>query len=250
MGVVDLLISLGDRIHARFGTTSDPAAEWVDVGGERVAVVRTASPDGPGPHPLVIGLHGFGSDERQIPQLVPLLETRSHAHYVSLRGGWTVDGGGHAWFPIEAASPDEVTVDPEHVNEAVERLAATIAAIATPADVDADRIWVVGYSQGAPTALELLARHPDLVRGVAVGAGSFIDDAVLSADLQHAECFVASSTSDPFVSTTDYVDAIDRLRDAGAAVDVCEEHVPHVISVSQAVAIDDWLAERVGAARD
>ena len=241
MGVIDGLISLGDRVNARFGTTT-PDAERVAIGGgEQVVVSRLSTPAAKGARPLVIALHGFGTDERQMATLVPLARSTAQVHYIAVRGGWTVADGGYAWFPIEGSSASDATADAGQVDEAADRLASVVRALTVSPAVDAGQVWIVGYSQGAPTALHFLWRHPDLVRGVAIGAGGFVVEPAGPVDLRHTSCFVASSTNDPFVTTSDYADTVTKLREAGAEVETCEEAVPHVISSTQADAIDHWL---------
>lgn len=244
MGVIDVLIWVGDRINARFGPT-DPAEHLTIERGEHVAIRRLSKPTVTGARPLVVALHGFGTDEHQMATLVPLHRSRAHVHHVAVRGGWTVADGGYAWFPIEGSSPSDTTADSNHLDEAADRLASVVRRLTASPSVDPDQVWIIGYSQGAPTALHLLFRHPDLLRGVAIGAGGFVVDPTGPLNISHASCFVASSTNDPFISNADYADTLLRLHESGAAVETCEEAVPHVISSTQADAIDHWLLKHL-----
>ena len=242
MGVIDALISLGDRVHGRFGTSVNLVAEHLPIdGGDQVAISRLSRPTAREALPLVIALHGFGSDERQMATLAPLSRARTQVHYVAVRGGWTLTDGGYAWFPIEGPSPSDLTADISHLDEAADRLASVVRELTASPGVNAEGVWIVGYSQGAPMALHVLWRHPDLIRGIAIGAGGFISDPDPAVDLSSTACFVAISTNDPFVSAADHANTVRTLQRAGSVVETCEAAVPHVITSSQADAIDRWL---------
>ena len=107
------------------------------------AAVRGGDPSGP----LVLLLHGLGSDERDLASLVPFLPPVFE--YVSLRGIYRYVQG-YAWFamPPERALP----VDADAAAAAVE---AWIAAQDRPV------VGAIGFSQGGLLALQLLRRDAD-----------------------------------------------------------------------------------------
>jgi phospholipase/carboxylesterase len=125
---------------------------------------RTSWGDGSAPDataPLVVLLHGYGTDEHD---LVPLIEQMvpPSASWASLRGPQELAFGGAEWFPIETlAAP------------AASQLAAAAAAIWAWLDVrgSSRRVVPIGFSQGGVMALELLREHPDRVAAAAVLSG-------------------------------------------------------------------------------
>ena len=97
-------------------------------------------PDGPGPHPTVVLVHGgYWRDGYDLT-----LEDRV-AHDLAARGYlvWNVD-----YRPSSAGWP-----------ATLEDVAAAYDHLTTNADVDPDRISVVGHSAGGHLALWLAARH-------------------------------------------------------------------------------------------
>jgi phospholipase/carboxylesterase len=114
------------------------------------SVVRWSRPlaERPGT-PLLVLLHGVGSDERDLMGLAP-----------GLPPGWTLAslraplrvGPGHGWYPLTVpGSPDPAAVDAG--------LEAVLAWLDTVAD-DHDRIGLLGFSQGGSIALQALRTRP------------------------------------------------------------------------------------------
>ena len=70
--------------------------EWPDIVPIRTAVAPRA--EGPDGRPLLLLLHGFGSDQNDLPGIVTRLG--DGWDWASLRGPYDIPGGGAAWFPI------------------------------------------------------------------------------------------------------------------------------------------------------
>jgi phospholipase/carboxylesterase len=118
-----------------------------------------AAPDATAP--LVVLLHGYGTDEHD---LIPLIEQMvpPSVSWASLRGPQQLPFGGAEWFPIETlAAP------------AASQLAAAAAAIWAWLDArgSSRRVVPIGFSQGGVMALELLRERPDRVAAAAVLSG-------------------------------------------------------------------------------
>ncbi|MDN5899065.1 MAG: dienelactone hydrolase family protein [Brachybacterium sp.] len=99
--------------------------------------------------PIVLLLHGLGSDEDDLAGLVPFLP--ADFTYASLRGIYRYVQG-YAWF--------EMPMDPERP----EALQASAAAVESwIAAQDAPVVGAIGFSQGGALALQLLRRDPHAV---------------------------------------------------------------------------------------
>jgi phospholipase/carboxylesterase len=128
------------------------------------ALTAVLSPDWPADgvaDEVVLFLHGFGSNERDLPALAPWLP--DGLAWASLRAPVEMGYGAAAWFPL--ALPDEPVLS--------DTLAAVDALWAwVDAHVAADaRIVPVGFSQGGCMALQLLRTRPERVAAAVALAG-------------------------------------------------------------------------------
>jgi phospholipase/carboxylesterase len=124
-----------------------------------------------GDSPVVLLLHGFGSNEDDLPGLTPWLP--DGAAWASLRAPIDMGGGGATWFPFALpAEPDQEPIDA--VTEALWEWVGTHVLANAP-------IVPLGFSQGGLMALQLLRTRPERVAATVVLSG-LITDAEQPAD--------------------------------------------------------------------
>ncbi len=156
--------------------------------------------------PLVIFLHGFGSNEEDLFGIKDALP--STWTYLSARAPMPVDPHGYRWFT-------KTTGDADYNGETadLQRSAGLIEDFVTQATAkyhtQSDRVFLVGFSQGAIMSYEVGLRKPTLVRGIAALSGSVLP--VLKAELKPDErlnrlaIFIGHGTLDqalPYASAT------------------------------------------------
>lgn len=116
--------------------------------------------------PLVVLLHGFGSNERDLAGLAPHLPAAFG--WVAPRAPSAVAPDGFAWFPITTPGRP----DPASVRTAAEALLAWIDGH-VPAETP---VVPLGFSQGGLMAVQLLRARPDRF-AAAVSLAGFVLDA-------------------------------------------------------------------------
>lgn len=149
-------MGLGGRVGVLSGTGAPircaimdaMTTEWPDIVPIRTAVAPRA--EGPDGRPLLLLLHGFGSDENDLPGIVTRLG--NGWDWASLRGPYDIPGGGAAWFPISV--PGQPARGP--VEAAVAGLLAWL-----DATTDGQPVVPVGFSLGGMMVTELLRHRPD-----------------------------------------------------------------------------------------
>ncbi|WDU65477.1 alpha/beta fold hydrolase [Pseudomonas poae] len=156
--------------------------------------------------PLVIFLHGFGSNEQDLFGIKDALP--STWTYLSARAPMPVDPHGYRWF---TKTPGNGDYNGETAD--LQRSARLIKDFVTQATAkyhtQPDRVFLVGFSQGAIMSYEVGLREPGLVRGIAALSGSVLP--VLKAELKPDErlkklaIFIGHGTLDqalPYASAT------------------------------------------------
>ena len=102
--------------------------------------------------PLLVLLHGYGADERDLFGLVAYLPSEFVVAAVRAPLSPPFPGPGYSWYPIEYLNGR----DPAHVTDAATRLIEWLDAHAGDAT-----IGLLGFSQGAAVALQALRLQPE-----------------------------------------------------------------------------------------
>lgn len=126
-----------------------------------VSIVSTdPSPGDASGRPVMLLLHGYGSNERDLPALTPYLPPLP---WVSVRAPLPMPAGGASWF--ELSLPDE---------PAQAAIAGATDALWEWIDAELDQgspLVPVGFSQGGLMATQLLRSRPERVAATVVLAG-------------------------------------------------------------------------------
>jgi len=121
--------------------------------------------------PLLILLHGHGSDESEWDDIVHTLDQRfqmvSVRAPIEHRPGW-------AWYPVVVLRDGTAIPDESHAAESRERLVQTIAHCTDRYGTDPERTFLLGFSQGATLALYTAATVPGIAAGAVVLSGRLV----------------------------------------------------------------------------
>lgn len=141
-----------------------------------VHVVRPAAPganvEGAKP-PLLILLHGVGSNERSMTQRAPAFDPRFVV--VSVRSPLTLGPDAYGWFRVRFTATGPV-IDAGEAQAAWTSLALFIDDAVALYDADPMRVFLAGFSQGGIMALATLLTAPAKVAGAVVMSGRLLPE--------------------------------------------------------------------------
>ncbi|MEO1028746.1 MAG: DsbA family protein [Pseudomonadota bacterium] len=195
---------------------------------------------------LIVGLHGYGHDERQMQTLVNVTPGGDYI-YVSIRGLLPLAEGGYGWFSTSESGPDH-TPSNGKLGASVDRIAAALPVLVQELDTDPDKTFILGYSQGAAISLSLAQRHADLGAGFIAFAGALPPVTYASASKpphSRARILIGYGTKDPIVRTKDIDRTVAELLGAGHKVELQTFNVPHVVSSTGRRAVASWIDDRL-----
>jgi phospholipase/carboxylesterase len=210
-----------------------------------------------GPHPrtTLIVLHGLGADgfdfvpicgELDLAALGPVRYVFPHAptRPVTINGGYTM----RAWYDILVT--DLVRHEDETGLRQSQQQIAELIDRERERGVAAERIVVMGFSQGCAMALMTALRYPHRLGG-AVGLSGYLPLAALTtAERSEANAdlpvFMAHGTQDPIVPHARGAASRDALRALGHEVAWQEYPMPHSVCAEEIEALNAWLLKQLG----
>jgi predicted esterase len=141
----------------------------------------------------VILLHGRGATASSILGLAEALD-RPDFFYLAPQAA------GNAWYPYRFMVPR--AQNEPHLSSALRRVGDLVDQLAS-VDIPAERVMIVGFSQGACLAADFAARNPRRYGGIGVLSGGLIGDVINPADypgtLADTPVFVGCSDIDGHV---------------------------------------------------
>jgi phospholipase/carboxylesterase len=129
--------------------------------------------EGEGPPPLLLLLHGVGSNEEDLMGLAPYLDRR--LLIVSARGPVTIAPGMYAWFQV-VLDPADPIINPEQAESSRRVIIRFMGEAADAFRADPARVYLLGFSQGAIMSLSVALTEPARVAGVVAMSGRLLPE--------------------------------------------------------------------------
>lgn len=196
--------------------------------------------------PLLLLLHGYGSNEDDLYGLAPYTDARFLV--VSARAPHMLQAGSFAWFNL-AFTERGIVADTEEAAASLSALSKFIDRLGETYDFDARRVYLMGFSQGAMMALALALTQPEKVAAVVAMSGRLPAQVVAQVAAPDAlaglPVFVAHGIYDPMIPLQDGRDARDALAKLPVALTYREYPMAHEVTLESLGDISAWLRERL-----
>src|SRR5690242_20263313 len=114
-----------------------------------------------GSPPLLILLHGYGSNERDLVGLAPYLDRRFQI--VSARAPHFLMPDGYAWFELGWTAANDITINFQQAEQSRVLLTNFVAEALTAYGGDPGRVYLLGFSQGAIMSASVALTAPELI---------------------------------------------------------------------------------------
>ena len=196
--------------------------------------------------PLIILLHGYGSNEKDLIQLAPALP--SEFRYLSVRAPITMDFGMFGWFPL-SFTPTGIMVDYGAAEQARLQFISFVKDIIAEYKPAGNKVFLMGFSQGSVMCYMTAFSVPELLHGVIACSGQLPEKAMPS------ETAKPSLRKIPFLVLHGIYDDILPIAKGRAANEWLQQHVDdltyreypiaHQIADEGVELIQSWLEKRV-----
>jgi phospholipase/carboxylesterase len=118
--------------------------------------------------PLLMLLHGVGSNERDLFRLAPALDGRFRV--LSVRAPLVRAEGSYAWF-VPTFTATGIQIDPAELDASRKTLITFIESAVRAFAAEPERVYLLGFSQGAIMSLTLALTEPERLAAVVAIAG-------------------------------------------------------------------------------
>ena len=199
--------------------------------------VHRFRPGAPGSSDTLVVLHGTGGNE---DDLLGLAQTVAPGAAVISPRGKVLEAGAPRFFRRLA----EGVFDPAEVQARGEELAEFIRAAVTRYELDAKRVFALGYSNGANIASTVMLIEPDLIRAAVLLRPMFVFEPEKKADLTGKAALISAGRVDPIVPTASVEKLVRLLEERGAEVTLKWQLGGHNLVPSEIKEAADWLGLR------
>jgi phospholipase/carboxylesterase len=200
--------------------------------------------------PLLLLLHGVGSNEEDLYGLVPYLDKRFLI--VSARAPITLERGSYAWFEL-TFTPQGPSINPAQAEASRKKLIDFIDEVVKTYGANPKQVYLMGFSQGGIMSASVALTQPNLVAGVVLMSGRVLPE------IQPSMAAAEQLQGLPFLvvhGTTDTVLPISHGRASrqllsSLPVDLTYKEYPmgHEVSTQSLADVSHWLSEQLDKAQ-
>lgn len=198
------------------------------------------------PPPLLIVLHGLGSNEHDLIGLAPYLDPRFQI--VSARAPYTLAPGSYAWFELGWTATG-ITIDPRQAEQSRVLLTSFIAEALAAYGGDPARVYLLGFSQGAIMSASVALIEPELIAGTVLMSGRVLEEIrplIAAAEQLAGKPFlVVHGTADTVLPIQNGRASRAILATLPVALTYQEYAMAHEVSAQSLADVAAWLTARL-----
>lgn len=178
--------------------------------------------EGDKPEQIVVMLHGLGADGQDLIGLAPhLAQDLPKALFIAPDAPQACDMApmGYQWFSLKEWTPESILAG---VKDAAPTLEAFLQGLLDKYELSADKLVLLGFSQGTMMSLYVAPRFKDKIAGVLGYSGALIWDADADVDdLKKVPVCLVHGEADSVVPFDAYTHARETLQTIGFDVSGC-----------------------------
>ncbi len=197
--------------------------------------------------PLLLLLHGVGSNELAMAALAPDFDPRFVV--VSVRSPVELGPYAYGWYPVDF-TPDGPVIDAAEAEAGWNRLVAFVGEAVAVLEADPDRVFVAGFSQGGILALASILTAPESIAGAVCMSGrlpaELLPHVVEPERLRGKPVLIVHGTRDRTLPVEYGRRAVATLQGFPLTVDHREFDIGHTTSPESIAFVSGWLSALLG----
>jgi len=197
--------------------------------------------------PVLILLHGYGSNEQDLFSFAN--ELPDELLIISARAPLSMAYGGYAWYTIHFDNTDGKFSDTREALKSKEIISVFIDEVSENFEVDAKKVFLLGFSQGTILSYAVALSYPEKVQYV-IGLSGYINHELLpeilnAANYQNLEVYSSHGTVDQVIPV-DWAQKTKPFLDKLAIKNSYEEYtVGHGVAPQNFYSLKQWIEKRI-----
>ena len=194
-------------------------------------------------NPLLILLHGYGSNEEDLFSFAPELPDDSYV--ISVRAPYDLQPYGHAWYAIHFDADENKFSDNVQAKQSVEIISSFIDEIVKQYPIDTENVTLIGFSQGAILSYATALTYPEKISKVVALSGylnqEILPEVIDTKAISHLKFFVSHGSVDQVIPVDWARKAKPALENLGLEVEYQEYPIGHGVSPKNFFDFKNWL---------
>jgi phospholipase/carboxylesterase len=208
--------------------------------------VREPAGDFRGPAPLLVLLHGVGSNEKDLMTLAPVLDPRFFI--VSVRAPITLGFDSYGWYHVQF-TPTGHIIDADEAESSRKSLLSFIDELAEAYNIDREQVYLMGFSQGCIMSVAAALTAPGKLAGVVGMSGrllpGILEKAAPENQLRDFPIMIVHGTEDQVLQIAYGRELKEALEKLPLSLTYREYRMGHSISQQSLSDISNWLRQHL-----
>ena len=194
-------------------------------------------------NPLILLLHGYGSNEEDLFSFASQLP--EEYYIISARAPYHIPPYGNAWYAISFDSDMNKFSDDNQAIESRELIVKFIDELLDKYPIDADKVTLLGFSQGAILSYSIALTYPEKIQRVVALSGylnlDIIEKGFNTKDIEKLRFFISHGVVDQVIPVDWARKAPEVLKDLNLDVEYHEYPVGHGVTPQNFYDLLAWL---------
>lgn len=197
--------------------------------------------------PLLIMLHGYGSDEADLYSFSG--ELQNDIFIISVQAPIAMQPYGHAWYSIDFDEEHGKWSDNEQAKISRDLIAKFIDEAVEAYPVDKNNVTLLGFSQGAILSYAVALTYPEKVKNV-IALSGYVNKDILPENLEeanysHLDFYCSHGSVDQVIPVDWARQSAPFLEELNIKHKYSEFRVGHGVAPENFREFRDWLVKRV-----
>ena len=206
---------------------------------------KIKNPDTSGKNPLLLLLHGYGSNEEDLFSFAT--ELPDEYYVISARAPYDMMYGSYAWYAINFDADENKFSDIEQAKTSRDLISNFIDELVAEYAIDSENVTLIGFSQGCILSYAVAVSYPEKIKRVVAMSGYFNAEIATENfkenDFSNLKIFASHGSVDQVVPVDWARKAEPTLKQLGIDIVYKEYPIGHGVSPQNFYDFKNWLRQ-------